>query len=107
MKFLKPLTVIATAIPLALTGCVTDPVTGQQSASKTAMYGLGGAAVCGIVGALTHGGKGARNSALACGAVGAGIGGYMDYQEKKTASKPGQHQYRSRTPRQPNQAGYA
>ena len=47
MKFLKPLTVIATAIPLALTGCVTDPVTGQQSASKTAMYGLGGAAVCG------------------------------------------------------------
>ena len=83
MKFLKPLTVIATAIPLALTGCVTDPVTGQQSASKTAMYGLGGAAVCGIVGALTHGGKGARNSALACGAVGAGIGGYMDYQEKK------------------------
>ena len=34
MKFLKPLTVIATAIPLALTGCVTDPVTGQQSASK-------------------------------------------------------------------------
>ena len=37
MKFLKPLTVIATAIPLALTGCVTDPVTGQQSASKTAM----------------------------------------------------------------------
>ena len=83
MKFLKPLTAAALVAPLALAGCVTDPVTGQQSASKTAMYGLGGAAVCGIVGALTHGGKGARNSALACGAVGAGIGGYMDYQEKK------------------------
>lgn len=83
MKFLKPLTVAALAIPLALAGCVTDPVSGQQSASKTAMYGLGGAAVCGIVGALTHGGKGARNSALACGAVGAGVGGYMDYQEQK------------------------
>ena len=39
--------------------------------------------MCGIVGALTHGGKGARNSALACGAIGAGVGGYMDYQEKK------------------------
>ena len=39
--------------------------------------------MCGIIGALTHGGKGARNSALACGAVGAGIGGYMDYQEHK------------------------
>ena len=33
------------------------------------MYGLA-VAVSGIVGALTHGGKGARNSALACGAVG-------------------------------------
>ena len=83
MKFLKPLTVATLAIPLALTGCVTDPVSGQRNASKTAMYGLGGAAVCGIVGALTHGGKGARNSALACGAIGAGVGGYMDYQEKK------------------------
>ena len=64
-------------------GCVTDPVSGQRNTSKTAMYGLGGAAVCGIVGALTHGGKGARNSALACGAIGAGVSGYMDYQEKK------------------------
>lgn len=83
MKMLKPLTVLAAASAMVLAGCVTDPVTGQQKASKTAMYGLGGAAACGIVGALTHGGKGARNSALACGAVGAGIGGYMDYQEKK------------------------
>ena len=83
MKLLKSLTVAALAIPLALTGCVTDPVSGQRNTSKTAMYGLGGAAVCGIVGALTHGGKGARNSALACGAIGAGVGGYMDYQEKK------------------------
>ena len=65
MNILKPLTVTVLAAPLALAGCVTDPVTGQQSASKTAVYGLGGAAVCGIVGALTHGGKGARNYALA------------------------------------------
>lgn len=83
MNILKPLTVAVLAAPLALAGCVTDPVTGQQSARKTAVYGLGGAAVCGIVGALTHGGKGARNSALACGAIGAGVGGYMDYQAKK------------------------
>ena len=55
MKLLKSLTVAALAIPLALTGCVTDPVSGQRNTSKTAMYGLGGAAVCGIVGALTHG----------------------------------------------------
>ncbi|QEY24130.1 OmpA family protein [Neisseria animalis] len=83
MKFTKPLTLAVLAVPLALSGCVTNATTGEQSASKTALYGLGGAAVCGIVGALTHGSKGARNSALACGALGAGVGGYMDYQEKK------------------------
>ncbi|WP_373740726.1 OmpA family protein [Neisseria sp.] len=83
MKLLKPFTVLTLCGTLAMAGCVTDPLTGQQKASKTAMYGLGGAATCGIIGALTKGGKGARNSALACGAVGAGIGGYMDYQEKK------------------------
>lgn len=83
MTFFKPFTVVLTASALALSGCVADPVTGQQSPNKSAMYGLGGAAVCGIVGALTHSGKGARNSALACGAIGAGVGGYMDYQEQR------------------------
>lgn len=83
MNLLKPLTLLATSSILVLTGCVTDPYTGQQKASKTAMYGLGGAAACGAIGVLTHGGKGARNAALACGAVGAGVGGYMDYQEAK------------------------
>lgn len=83
MTFFKPFTVVLTASALALSGCVTDPSTGRQSADKTALYGLGGAAVCGIMGALTHGGKGARNSALVCGALGAGIGGYMDYQEQR------------------------
>ena len=83
MKMLKPLSLLAVSAAMVLSGCVTDPVTGQQKASKTALYGLGGAAACGAVGALTHGGKGARNSALACGVVGAGIGGYMDHQEQK------------------------
>ena len=83
MNLLKPLTLLATSSILVLTGCVTDPYTGQQKASKTAMYGLGGAAACGAIGGLIHGGKGARNAALACGAVGAGVGGYMDYQEAK------------------------
>ena len=82
MKMFKPATLAVMAASLALTGCVTNAA-GEQQASKTAVYGLGGAAVCGIIGALTHGSKGARNSALACGAVGAGIGGYMDYQEHK------------------------
>ena len=82
MKLFNTITVITVSSALMLGGCITYP-DGTQKTSKTAMYGLGGAAACGIIGALTHGGKGARNSALACGAVGAGIGGYMDYQEKK------------------------
>lgn len=82
MKPFTTLTAAAVACTLALSGCITY-ADGTQKASKTAMYGLGGAAVCGIIGALSHGSKGARNSALACGAVGAGVGGYMDYQEKK------------------------
>lgn len=82
MKSLKTLTIAVTASALALSGCVTN-AQGQQQPSKTALFGIGGAITCGIVGALTHGRTGARNSALACGAVGAGVGGYMDYQERK------------------------
>ena len=83
MRVFKSMTVAATIAALGLSGCITDPSTGQQHMSKTAMYGLGGAVTCGIIGAISHGSKGARNSALACGAIGAGVGGYMDYQEKK------------------------
>lgn len=87
MSVFKPLAALSTAAAMILTGCMTDPTTGQQHVSKTALYGVGGAAVCGIAGALTHGSKGARNSALACGAIGAGVGGYMDYQEKLLRDK--------------------
>ncbi|MDH0341654.1 OmpA family protein [Chromobacterium haemolyticum] len=86
-RLFKPATAAATLVALALSACTTNPQTGQTEISKTALYGLGGAAACGLVGALTHGGKGARNSALACGAIGAGIGGYMDYQEKQLREK--------------------
>lgn len=81
MTIMKPLAVLLATTTLALTGCVTDPNTGASHASKTAVYGLGSAAVCGIVGAITHNSRGARNAALGCGAIGAGVGAYMDYQE--------------------------
>ncbi|MDO4693163.1 MAG: OmpA family protein [Eikenella sp.] len=83
MQASKSLLVLTTAAALALSGCVTDPVTGQQTISKTALYGLGGAAACGAVGAITHGSKGARNAALGCGLAGAGVGAYMDVQESR------------------------
>lgn len=82
MRFIKPATVFVAAAALGAAGCTTNPQTGQSELNRTALYGLGAAATCGIVGAVTHGSKGARNSALACGAIGAGVGAYMDYQEK-------------------------
>lgn len=65
-----------------LAACTTNPYTGEQQASKAAAYGLGAAAVCGLVGAMDSTKK-ARNAALGCGIVGAGVGAYMDAQEKK------------------------
>mgnify|MGYP001812952335 FL=1 len=73
---------LAIAGALALTACTTNPYTGEQQASKAATYGAGAAAVCGLVGAIDSG-KHARNAALGCGIVGAGVGAYMDVQEAK------------------------
>lgn len=70
------------AVLAGLVGCTSNPYTGEQQASKTATYGLGAAAVCGLVGALDSSEK-ARNAALGCGIVGAGVGAYMDVQEAK------------------------
>jgi outer membrane protein OmpA-like peptidoglycan-associated protein len=80
MHLIKPLGAAAAA--LVLTACTTNPYTGEQQASKAATYGVGAAAVCGLVGAIDSG-KHARNAALGCGIVGAGAGAYMDVQEAK------------------------
>ncbi|MDP4651393.1 MAG: OmpA family protein [Haliea sp.] len=74
--------VTAITASVLLSACTTNPYTGQQQASKAATYGAGAAAVCGLVGAIDSG-KHARNAALGCGIVGAGIGAYMDVQEAK------------------------
>ena len=65
-----------------LAACTTNPYTGEQQASKAATYGAGAAAACALVGAIESG-KHARNAALGCGIVGAGVGAYMDVQESK------------------------
>lgn len=80
MRSPKPLAIAAVLILLA--ACTTNPYTGEQQASKTAAYGAGAAAVCGLVGAIESS-KHARNAALGCGIVGAGVGAYMDAQESK------------------------
>lgn len=66
---------------LLLSGCQSiDPYTGEAKFNN-ATKGAGiGAVVCGLLGAIKNG-KHARNAAVGCGAIGAGVGAYMDSQE--------------------------
>ncbi|PLW69405.1 OmpA family protein [Pseudohalioglobus lutimaris] len=75
-------TLAAASAIVTLAACTTNPYTGEQQASKAATYGGGAAAVCGLIGAIDSS-KHARNAALGCGIVGAGVGAYMDVQETK------------------------
>lgn len=68
---------------LLLQACTAiDPYTGQQRTSRAVQYGAAGTIVCGLIGA-TESGQRARNAALGCGAIGAGVGAYMDAQERE------------------------
>jgi outer membrane protein OmpA-like peptidoglycan-associated protein len=80
IKRIAAITALASLI--GLTACTTNPYTGERQASKAATYGAGAAAVCGLIGAMDSTKK-ARNAALGCGIVGAGVGAYMDVQEAK------------------------
>jgi len=71
----------ALSLTVVLGACTTiNPYTGQQQTSNAVRYGAIGGVVCGLIGA-TESGQRARNAALGCGAIGAGIGAYMDVQE--------------------------
>lgn len=74
--------IVVLASIAVLSACTTNPYTGEQQASKAATYGAGAAAVCGLIGSMDSSKK-ARNAALGCGIVGAGVGAYMDVQEAK------------------------
>lgn len=66
---------------LVTAACSTiNPYTGQQQTSNAVRYGAIGGVVCGLIGA-TENSRRARNAALGCGAIGAGVGAYMDAQE--------------------------
>lgn len=76
---LKSAAVLISAATLA--ACTTiNPYTGQQQTSRAVQYGAIGSVVCGLIGAAESGQR-ARNAALGCGAIGAGVGAYMDAQE--------------------------
>jgi outer membrane protein OmpA-like peptidoglycan-associated protein len=74
-------TALALATSVVMVGCNTiNPYTGESQISRAVKYGAIGGAVCGLIGAGESGQR-ARNAALGCGAIGAGIGAYMDVQE--------------------------
>lgn len=79
----KKITAVAIATAtLTLGACQTiDPYTGETKTNKATTYGVGAAVVCALIGSKKNS-KHARNAALGCGAIGAGIGAYMDSQEE-------------------------
>ena len=80
LKLKKAVFVTAT---LVLSACQTiDPNTGETKTTNVVKGAAIGAVVCGLIGAKKNS-QHARNAALGCGAIGAGIGAYMDSQEEE------------------------
>jgi len=68
---------------ITVSGCVTDPNTGEQKVSRTAMGGVGGAVLGGLLGGVI-GGKTGRIIGAGVGGVAGGVVGYkMDQQIKE------------------------
>ncbi len=68
---------------LSVSACVTDPNTGEQKVSRTAMGGVGGAVLGGLLGGVI-GGKTGRIVGAGLGGVAGGVVGYkMDQQIKE------------------------
>ena len=76
------LMIVAVASGLALSGCTTDPNTGQQRLNKTAIGTLAGAAGGATISKATGGSKTGRDAAIGA-ALGAGVGYYMERQAKQ------------------------
>lgn len=76
------LMIVAVASGLALSGCTTDPNTGQQRLNKAALGGLVGAAGGATISKATGGDKTGRDAAIGA-ALGAGVGYYMERQAKQ------------------------
>lgn len=75
----------ALAALVATSACTTDPVTGERRISKTAIGGLGGAIGGYLLGDLVGGRSDRTEKILGAGIgglAGAGIGAYMDKQER-------------------------
>lgn len=81
----KFLTMAALSALVTTSACTTDPETGQQRLSKAAIGGLGGAVGGYLLGDLVGGRRDRTEKILGAGIgglAGAGIGAYMDKQER-------------------------
>jgi outer membrane protein OmpA-like peptidoglycan-associated protein len=78
-QWLVKIIVCTSAVTLLTSGCATNP-DGSYEYKRTAIGGVGGAALGAGVGALIGGGKGAAIGGLTGAVVGGGIGNYMDRQ---------------------------
>jgi outer membrane protein OmpA-like peptidoglycan-associated protein len=81
----KFLTAAALTALVATSACTTDPETGERRLSKTAIGGIGGAVGGYLLGDLVGGRRDRTEKILGAGIgglAGAGIGAYMDKQER-------------------------
>jgi len=79
----KLMTGLAAVSLLGTTACVTDPNTGEKKASRTAIGGVGGAVLGGLLGDAIGGKTGRIIGAVGGGAVGGVVGYKMDQQIKE------------------------
>jgi outer membrane protein OmpA-like peptidoglycan-associated protein len=81
----KLLAAAATAALVVTSACTTDPVTGERRVSKAAIGGIGGALGGYLLGDLVGGRRDRTEKIIGAGIggiAGAGIGAYMDKQER-------------------------
>lgn len=86
MKKSQMITLTLLAVTLPLSACVTDPETGNRTISKAAIGGIGGALGGYLIGDLVGGRRDRTEKILGAGigaVAGAGVGYYMDEQERK------------------------
>lgn len=86
MNRLAKLTVVLLTTALPLAACTTNPETGNKTISKSVLGGLGGAVGGYLLGDLIGGKRDRTEKILGAGigaVAGAGVGYYMDEQEKK------------------------
>ena len=90
MALSKKFTLALVAGTLALSGCVTDPDTGQKRISRTGGGAAAGAGAGALLGALL-GGRNNRAEVLIGSGIGAiaggAVGGYMDKQERELRAR--------------------